>query len=100
METARNILEAIIKKSPGLKKTLRGLKAAEHWREIADPDEKSWITGYSMGTLKVSTEDPGFCQDTHFKKNEIIKELNDRAGEKYIKDIKIKVGSREKEETN
>lgn len=95
MDTAREILKHIIKRSPALKKRLGGVEVEENWGPVADPKGKSWVSGFNSGVLKVVTEDPSFGQELHFNKKKLIEDLNILVGEKIVKDIKIKIGTKQ-----
>lgn len=97
MQTIRNALDELIKRTPLLRNRIKEHEAAEAWLKRADTAGCSWISGLASGTVNVTTENPSFGQELAFTKKEAVREINEIIGKAIIKDIKIRVGSREKE---
>lgn len=98
METLRSAVEGLVKKMPIVERQLKGYAAADAWQEEIDKKGKSWVQRFSGGILFVATESASFCQEVCFGKDKMIEELNKKAGEPVIKDIKIKVGTKSQRE--
>jgi len=97
METLRSLIEDLVGRNPAVKKKIAVYEAGKLWPKIIDTQGKSWVGDVSGGVLSVFTENPSFCQELAFGKNKIIKALNDRIGDKAVKDIKVRIGTKRKE---
>ena len=86
-----------MKRVPAVQNRLNGQMAAEEWIKASDKEGKSWVAGFSRGTVSVITENPSFGQELSFTKKEAIRAMNDAAGKTLITDIKVRVGSRAQE---
>lgn len=95
MEQIGTILEKFISKNTKLQAGLKAHLAASLWGKLVDRDGRSWIEKIAKGILFVATENPHYCNEIKFEKSKIISLINDKFGEKVIKDIKIKVSSKE-----
>ena len=75
-------------------KSLRGLNAVLLWDDVVDKKIQKHTRPIKLqrGALYVMTDSPVWAQELNFFKKEIIDKINDKAGEKIVKDIRFKVG--------
>jgi predicted nucleic acid-binding Zn ribbon protein len=80
-------------KSLGLEKRVKEAGVVQIWSEaVGEPiDKVTQVIGVRNGIVRVLVENSLWSQELSLRKVEIIRELNDRLGEKLIKDIRFQV---------
>lgn len=81
-------------KSPKLKKKYKEQSIIHHWQEIIGDDVARHVSAgcFSRGTLTVHTDSSVWSHQVLMQKRQLIKKINEFAGEKIVKDIRIKTG--------
>lgn len=81
-------------KSPKLKKKYKEQSIIHHWQEIIGDDAARHVSAgsFSRGTLTVHTDSSVWSHQVLMQKRQWIKKINEFAGEKIAKDIRIKTG--------
>ena len=90
MQELKSAINAFLKKA-GLEKGVSQNKALLVWKEVVG-DKVSQNTEpekVESGTLYIKTTNPAWRQELVFKKNDIIKKLNNKLGKNTIKEIKF-----------
>ena len=90
MQSLKQVLNIYLHKA-GLAKGVAQNKAIQVWPEVVGKAvaENAKAESAEHGVLIVRTSTPTWRQELQFKKEEILKKLNNRVGKNTIKDIQF-----------
>ena len=90
MQELKSAINTFLKKV-GLEKGVSQNKALLVWKEVVGErvSQNTVPEKVESGTLYIKTSNPTWRQELVFKKNDIIKKLNNKLGKNTIKEIKF-----------
>jgi len=97
MHSLKESLQKTLKKL-GVEKEIKERRIVQIWNEIRQGEliEHTQAKSFKNGLLFVNVSSPVWSQQLLFLKGEIIKQINQKVGGRYLKDIRFQCGSIEK----